>query len=383
MTHGELEEHAGYLGDQRRNEAFEAALRAVVRPGDVVLDLGAGTGLLGAMALEAGADRIHAVDGGPILGLAMEAARRDGRADRVIPTRGHSTEIDLPELVDLVIADQLGGFAHDAGVLQWFADARQRLARPDARFVPSHVRLMAAPVQHAGIRQRVDPWRQSRYGMDLSVFAEAAAHTPLRFSHPRGEDTFVDLAEPAELCRIESSDDSPIRSSVRYTVSRPGRLDGLLGWFVAELAPGIEITNDPHDPDAFNRWHNGYALDPPVEVAEGAVIDVGLDLRPITGLLNWSVTIEHDGKSVRRRHAGFLGSFESASDLRSSAQDRPAEGLRPLGTVVEELIDLAEGRPLDDSSRELVERFPERFRSAAHARRVLLRLEELGRGLGA
>jgi predicted RNA methylase len=42
--------HFGMLNDLERNEAFYRALKALVRPGAFVLDIGAGTGLLGMMA---------------------------------------------------------------------------------------------------------------------------------------------------------------------------------------------------------------------------------------------------------------------------------------------------------------------------------------------
>lgn len=50
----QLDEHRLYLPDQPRPQAFDAALCAVVRPGDVLADLGCGTGILGLMACRAG-----------------------------------------------------------------------------------------------------------------------------------------------------------------------------------------------------------------------------------------------------------------------------------------------------------------------------------------
>ncbi|PYM93211.1 MAG: SAM-dependent methyltransferase, partial [Candidatus Rokuibacteriota bacterium] len=125
-----LDEHRQYLADDTRVSAFRQAIEEVVGPGDVVLDLGAGTGILGLMACRAGAKRVYAVDEGPIIGLARDIAAANGLQDRITHIKGLSTRVELPERVDVVLADQIGRFGLESGILEYFADARARFLKP-------------------------------------------------------------------------------------------------------------------------------------------------------------------------------------------------------------------------------------------------------------
>src|SRR5204863_6106851 len=79
--HHELAEHLAYVSDAHRLERFDSALREIVRAGQTVLDLGSGTGMLGLLALRAGAARVIAVDEGRMIEVARETFRAAGLAD--------------------------------------------------------------------------------------------------------------------------------------------------------------------------------------------------------------------------------------------------------------------------------------------------------------
>ncbi|HUP76878.1 MAG TPA: 50S ribosomal protein L11 methyltransferase [Acidimicrobiales bacterium] len=74
MSRAEIGEHAGYLNDSVKLDAYRAALTELVKPGMSVLDVGSGTGILGVMAVEAGARVVYAVESGGILGVARAVA---------------------------------------------------------------------------------------------------------------------------------------------------------------------------------------------------------------------------------------------------------------------------------------------------------------------
>ena len=57
-----LPEHEEMLSDTVRVNAYHQGIHDNVKPGDVVLDLGTGTGLLALMASRAGAAKVYAVE---------------------------------------------------------------------------------------------------------------------------------------------------------------------------------------------------------------------------------------------------------------------------------------------------------------------------------
>src|SRR5688572_15264486 len=82
-----LDEHRELLADRHRVTAFSRAIAATVRPGDVVVDLASGTGILGLLACRAGAIRVYSLEIDGIAGLAREFAAANGYGDRITVVR--------------------------------------------------------------------------------------------------------------------------------------------------------------------------------------------------------------------------------------------------------------------------------------------------------
>src|SRR5687767_7106476 len=71
--------HRSMLADAPRNDFYARAIRETVRPGDVVLDIGTGSGLLAMLAAQAGAARVVACEANPALAAtAREIVKRNG-----------------------------------------------------------------------------------------------------------------------------------------------------------------------------------------------------------------------------------------------------------------------------------------------------------------
>ncbi len=163
------------LDDPVRVSLFDRALRALVRPGDVGLDLGAGTGLLAMLAARAGASRVHAVESMPVADLAEALVRHNGLEGIVQVHRADARTLEPVDHVDLVVSDFMGRFVVDDEMLG-AVGAASGWMRSGARFCPSEVRMLLAPVAGFAMRQ-VDRWTTPLLGLDLTPAAHPAMHS--------------------------------------------------------------------------------------------------------------------------------------------------------------------------------------------------------------
>src|SRR5262249_369440 len=131
-----VDTHRQYLADDVRVSAFGRAISETVRPGDIVVDLGSGTGILGLLACPAGAGRVYAIEETGLIELARSVALANGVEDRIVFIQRCSSEVTLPERADVIMCDFIGGFGYDAALIEDGVDARNRFLAPGGRMIP-------------------------------------------------------------------------------------------------------------------------------------------------------------------------------------------------------------------------------------------------------
>ena len=174
------------LHDDRRTGDYLAAIGQAVQPGDVVLDIGTGSGVLAIAATRAGARRVYAVEASDIAEVAERVFAANGVTDAVTLVPGWSRQIELPEPADLLVAELIGNEPLEEEILETTLDARRRLLKPGARLIPHTLTLLARPLripegearQRAIGRAAVERWRRL-YGMEFQPLVDAASPVPV------------------------------------------------------------------------------------------------------------------------------------------------------------------------------------------------------------
>ena len=96
------------LVDVKRTTAFRSAIQAVVGPGDVVVDAGAGSGILSLFAARAGAARVCAVEVDPFLASCLRRSVHANRLERVVEVIEADIHLaPLPRDVDVFICEMM------------------------------------------------------------------------------------------------------------------------------------------------------------------------------------------------------------------------------------------------------------------------------------
>jgi hypothetical protein len=368
-----LDEHRQYLSDRNRLEAYRSAIEALVKPGDVVVDLGCGTGIMGLMACRAGAGRVYCIEETALIGLTREIFRANGFADRVTFIKDLSMQVSLPEKADVVVADQIGQFGFEAGVLEFFSDARKRFLKPGGVLLPLRIDLMVAPVEHEEQWRQVEFWNQRPAGFDFQSARKIAANTgyPLKLQpqHLLASAgmiaTLATEACPGSIAGIESM----------MEIERAGTLHGIGGWFCAQMSPRVTMSNGPLDANRIGRRNVFFPLDNPVAVVKGDRVRVTMTIQPSDVMVTWKVEV-YDQRSMtqsqsvpkaRFMHSTFQGMLLCEEDL---ARERPGfvPALTPRGEARRSILELCDGHnALSEIEREVYRRHPQLFPSLARA----------------
>jgi enediyne biosynthesis protein CalE3 len=358
--------HRSLLGDQARLEQFRRAIDSNVKPGDVVLDLGTGTGVLAVFAARAGARIVYAVEATNIIELARRVLRENGVDERVVFLDQMSPRVELPEQADVLVTETIGNFGFDEGILGWVEDARRRLLKPRAPIVPQSIELYVALVEAPEIYARITDWKCDGSGMSFESVRTCAVNTV----YPERIASESLLSDPQSLGMLALAEVEATKfdAETELVATRSGTLHGLGGWFSSRLCDGVTISNGPEHP--VSSWNQVFLpFQSAVAVCAGDRLHLSLACRSNGSAWRWQLESRPESPNsktqsrdrIRFDQSTFYGVPETLSRLHRRAADFSPR-LNLDGRLVRFLVALMDGsRTLEELSMLTFAEFPDRF----------------------
>jgi protein arginine N-methyltransferase 1 len=274
-----IEYHRTLIADRVRNAAFHAALKAVIRPGEtVVADVGAGTGLLAVMAAKLGAKDVFLYESAEVAGVAAEILKANrARNCHLFPC--HSTEMDDPPPVDVVVSETLGNYAFEETVAETLNDARRRFLRPGGVVIPARLEQRVAPVVAPRIHDELRAWDEVGYGLDLSFARTMSLNNayvrtlaPEELLDGGGSSQVWDRADFSRAVRPNR------RGEASWRLGAAATIYGFCCWWTADLVSGVSLSTGPEAPRT--HWEQLYfPLLRPIAAGAGDTVRASLRSR--------------------------------------------------------------------------------------------------------
>lgn len=300
-----IEYHRTLIADRLRNEAFYGALQSVIEPGKTtVADIGAGTGLLGAMAAKLGAREVYLYETAAVAGVANEILKRNKlRNCHLFPY--HSTEMDEPPRADVIVSETLGNYAFEENIIATVADARKRHLKKGGVIIPRLVTQWVCPVISDRIHDELTAWDGVGHGLDFS-FARTMSLNNI-YVRTLVANELLDGGRAAlawDSVDLTVDARSSRKGSGRWHASAAQKVYGFALWWDAELVAGISLSTSPLLPKT--HWEQLYLpLLTPLDVKRGETVNLSVSSTSSEDQgtnIAWSVQrLDRTGKTLEKQ----------------------------------------------------------------------------------
>lgn len=146
----------------------------------IVLDVGAGTGILSLFCAKAGAKHVYAIECSQMADMAKEIVKTNGYSEVITVIKGKVEEIELPvPKVDVIISEWMGYFLLFENMLDTVLFARDKWLADDGVVLPDKASLHLTAIEDAEYKEdKIEFWNNV-YGFDMSCIKKQAMMEPL------------------------------------------------------------------------------------------------------------------------------------------------------------------------------------------------------------
>ncbi|KAL6558540.1 Protein arginine N-methyltransferase 1.1 [Orobanche minor] len=198
----------------------------------IVLDVGAGTGILSLFCAKVGAKHVYAVECSSMADTAQEIIEHNGFSNVITVLKGKIEEIELPVAqVDVIISEWMGYFLVYENMLNTVLYARNKWLVQDGIVLPDKASLFLTAIEDSDYKEEKIEFWNNVYGFDMSCIRKQSIMEPLvdivNQSHIV---TNCQLLKTMDISKMEAGDAS-FTAPFKLVAERDDYIHALVAYF--------------------------------------------------------------------------------------------------------------------------------------------------------
>ncbi|KAJ8925517.1 hypothetical protein NQ315_009356 [Exocentrus adspersus] len=283
-SYEDLDVHKLMLQDKPRNKAYKDAIFSNKDSfkDKVVLDVGAGTGILSVFCAQAGAKTVYAVEASNIYKIAEETVKENQCENIIKVINKRIEDVVLPEKVDVVVSEWMGFYLLHEAMLDSVITARDKYLKPDGLMFPDSATLYSVPCSVPSMFEfweDVDGVSMKHFG---SKIRRKASEKPLtEVVPPEALLCDPEVVVWLDLREVTYDDIKSVKMRHVAVANKQGKYQGICLWFTctfpSTLTEPVTLSTEPEEP--FTHWKQTTIILPQsIQVEEGSPIAYDLSL---------------------------------------------------------------------------------------------------------
>lgn len=282
--YGYLSQQQNMLQDFVRTYTYQRAILSNLNDfkDKIILDVGAGSGILSFFAAQAGAKRIYAVEASSMAHYAQKLVTANNLQDHIKVIPGKIEEIELPEKVDVIISEPMGYMLYNERMLETYLHAKKWLI-PGGKMYPSRGDLHIAPFTDDALYMeqfsKANFWFQTCFhGVNLSAIQSCALKEYFRQPIVDTFDIRICMSKSVrhvvDFLDASETDLHTIDIPLEFHLLETGTCHGLAFWFDVAFAGSqqmVWLSTGPTEP--LTHWYQVRCLlERPLIVKQGQLL---------------------------------------------------------------------------------------------------------------
>lgn len=238
-SYSDLSVHTLMLRDKPRTLAYKEFIdkNKFLFQNKVVLDVGAGSGILSLFCASAGAAMVYAVEASNIVDLCNEIVKCNKMEDKIKVIKGKIEDVELPvEKVDIIVSEWMGFYLLHESMLDSVLFARDKWLSDSGMMIPSHATLYLTPVNMSKYVTENFRFWENAYGYDFSPIQTISMTSTLQQPvieciEPKQCMSDPEIVHEFDLLTTKVEDLKSIQNNLTFKMTKTGLVHAFAAWF--------------------------------------------------------------------------------------------------------------------------------------------------------